>query len=123
MTEGASIDLHAWGICSKYGFHDGDILFDLRVDEHIDLKGIDEHLLLIRLVKDHLLVAMPFHVEIHDEYGTHHNPAQLKCKPEAQDELIDRINESNVFVTLSASDIQKTIDVMAAENEHASKGE
>lgn len=62
------VTFHADSLASKWGFEDGDILgeFDLP-------NSVDEHALLIRLVRAHLLPLLNPRLEV-IEIGTCHNP-------------------------------------------------
>jgi hypothetical protein len=78
MTASTELTLFSDGLCSKWGFNDGDMPDDVWdwCDEHgIDGGSVDWHAVLRKLVREHLLPALAEHhdVEVY-HIETHHNP-------------------------------------------------
>lgn len=78
MAASAELTLFSEGLCSKWGFNDGDMPDHIRdwCDENgIECRSVDWHAVLRKLVRDHLLPALAEHheVEVYD-IGTQHNP-------------------------------------------------
>jgi hypothetical protein len=76
MTDrGATIEFHAWDLLSKFGFEDGDLLWDL-ISEHG--LGVDHHDLLTAVVTGLLLPRLDQEVEVYTIWATLHNPVRAR---------------------------------------------
>lgn len=115
-----SLTLRAEDLCSKYGFHDGDLLSNFTLDMEIDLRGLGEHEVLIYLVKKHLLPAIPFPVLV-KEIVCCHNPIRVTFSPEQLqeredtdlwDEISDKLWAANIRVQISTSQLEQAIEEM-----------
>lgn len=75
-----TITLFADALYSKWGFQDGDILFDCLMDG--GFSRVDDHGLLEQLVRQFLLPKLPVPVEI-EIFSTCHNPVRAALWPDA----------------------------------------
>jgi hypothetical protein len=75
MEEDA-VDVFPDCLYSKWGFKDGDLLREWSGRWHHDLRrpGVDQHLVLVRLVREYVLPKLDQRVEVVVEQGTVHNP-------------------------------------------------
>jgi hypothetical protein len=80
-TPEQGLSLHANDLLSKWGFADGDLIYNFWEDTHPDesIPEIYSHSVLIELVRAHLLPALAEqgHSFIHHEISTIHNPIRL----------------------------------------------
>jgi hypothetical protein len=116
MTEIKKPDLtlYANSLLSKWGFGDGDAISDYIWENLNDLAyKVNEHKLLLHLVKKYLLPKLNHKIEV-IFIGTHHNPVRA--------EMIDGENYSNWYeddewnnklkpdsVDISVEDVKKAI--------------
>lgn len=94
--------LRAYGLASKFGFGDGDIIDYFCEDNNIDLQERDQHDVLIKLVRTYLLPLIP-HVQVY-EIGSLHNP--IRC----EDEFIKELEQSEIYVDVSIDQLVQCIN-------------
>lgn len=83
MTEPPPLQLHSDGLLSKWGFGDGDVLFDYicdHLEDHgVQVMDVDEPEVLRALVRRYLLPELRRHHEIElVDIDTHHNPIRAR---------------------------------------------
>jgi hypothetical protein len=82
MSELPGLALAAWGLFSRRGFHDGDLIgdwLDDAEDRGYDIARIgpvDTHDVLCRLVTEHLIPKIPYPFTIY-RVSTSHNPIRV----------------------------------------------
>ena len=94
--------LFAYGLASKFGFGDGDILEYFCEDNDIDLQGRDEHDVLIKLVRTYLLPLIP-HVQVY-EIGSLHNP--IRC----EEQFVEELKDSKIYVDVTIDQLIQCIN-------------
>lgn len=94
--------LFAYGLASKFGFGDGNILEYFCKDNDIDLQGRDEHDVLIKLVRTYLLPLIP-HVQVY-EIGSLHNP--IRC----EEQFVEELKDSKIYVDVSIDQLVRCIN-------------
>ena len=78
-----TIRLHAFSLCSKFGFDDGDLL--------------SSHAVLIAVVRKYLLPLLDPRIEV-EEINTHHNPIRATT-------LTRHLVDEDVYVDVPLSDL------------------
>lgn len=100
--KGNVLRLFAYGLASKFGFGDGDILEYFCEDNNIDLQERDEHEVLIKLVRTYLLPLIP-HVQVY-EIGSLHNP--IRC----EEQFVEELKDSKIYVDVSIDQLIQCIN-------------
>lgn len=72
------ITLHPFGLLSKFGFEDGDVIFYFMSDRGLDLERLDHHDLLIAVVERLLIPRLDQTVETYVIEATLHNPIRAR---------------------------------------------
>lgn len=78
-----SVLLDSDSLFSKFGFCDGDLLDDFLWDEYGSDEPVEDHAVLVHLVKKHLLPALPRVVKVYRMHSIH-NPVRAE-EDEAHD--------------------------------------
>lgn len=89
----SNVTFYATDLASKWGFCDGDILSEFELWDLFET--VDEHEVLIRLVRDHLLPLLPELTGV-DEIETCHNP--IRARTEADNDFCE---DSDVSVKIT----------------------
>lgn len=100
--KGNVLRLFAYGLASKFGFGDGDILEYFCEDNDIDLQGRDKHDVLIKLVRTYLLPLIP-HVQVY-EIGSLHNP--IRC----EEQFVEELKDSKIYVDVSIDQLIQCVN-------------
>lgn len=100
--KGNVLRLFAYGLASKFGFGDGDILEYFCEDNNIDLQERDEHEVLIKLVRTYLLPLIP-HVQVY-EIGSLHNP--IRC----EEQFVEELKDSKIYVDVTIEQLIQCIN-------------
>lgn len=100
--KGNVLRLFAYGLASKFGFGDGDILEYFCEDNNIDLQERDEHEVLIKLVRTYLLPLIP-HVQVY-EIGSLHNP--IRC----EEQFVEELKDSKIYVDVTIDQLIQCIN-------------
>ncbi len=105
-----TVRFYTWGLLSKWGFQDGDLLFDVLYDQgidlpatsHDDLRRSPEHELLISLVRDYVLPAIDQDVDVY-EIHTIHNP--IRARTVAGQRVDDHAEPDESLITPAYVDV------------------
>lgn len=100
--KGNVLRLFAYGLASRFGFGDGDILEYFCEDNNIDLQERDEHEVLIKLVRTYLLPLIP-HVQVY-EIGSLHNP--IRC----EEQFVEELKDSKIYVDVTIDQLIQCIN-------------
>jgi hypothetical protein len=119
--------LHAGSLTSKWGFSDGDLVGDWALDNDAladidEVLALDEHAVLIALVRQHLMPALAAYGIVLAEISTNHNPIRARTVNGVEVDWYDTKWAwpfEDITVTVPAADVISHITTALAEGNHS----